>query len=82
MLEAYWGQKIAGDVTALLRDYLLNRTDVRKITAHVITENKASGRVLEKQGFQKKWTGLREDWGWDRPVTVDKYIYKQPKETT
>lgn len=76
-----WGRGIATRVTALLVGYLFGRTDVRKITAHVMTENAASGRVLEKNGFQKKWTGLREDWGRGGPVTINKYILKKTAET-
>ncbi len=77
--RAYWGQGIASAAVALLRDYLTGRTDVRKITAHVMVENEASAKVLERNGFELKWTGLREDWGKGVPVTINKFRYKKEK---
>ena len=76
----YWGRGIAGETTALLTRYLLERTDVRKITAHVMAENAASARVLEKNGYVLRWTGLREDWGRGAPVLVNKFMYKLSPE--
>ena len=76
----YWGQGIAGEATALLTRYLLEQTDVRKITAHVMAENGASARVLEKNGYVLRWTGLREDWGRGEPVLINKYMYKLSPE--
>ena len=80
LLPSAWGRGIATKTTALLKNYLLERTDVRKITAHVMAENAASARVLEKNGFQLKWSGLREDWGRSVPVLVNKFIYKIEKQ--
>ena len=76
----YWGQSIASETTALLVKYLIEQTDVRKITAHVMAENAASARVLEKNGFVLRWTGLREDWGRGSPVLINKYMYKLSPE--
>ncbi len=46
-----------------------------------MAENVASARVLEKNGFILRWSGLREDWGKDEPVLVNKYMYKiSPEE--
>lgn len=75
-----WGQGIASETTALLKQYLLEQTDVRKITAHVMAENGASARVLEKNGFILRWTGLREDWGMAAPVLINKFMYKLSPE--
>ena len=72
----YWGRGIATAVTALLTDYLLERTDIRKITAHVMIENAASGKVLLKNGYIPKWRNLSEDWGRGENVLVDKYSRK------
>ena len=63
-----------------MKRYLLEQTDVRKITAHVMAENAASARVLEKNGFLLRWTGLREDWGKEAPVLVNKYMFKLTPE--
>ena len=76
----YWGRGIASETAALLTRYLLERTDVRKITAHVMAENAASARVLEKNGYLLRWTGLREDWGRGAPVPVNKYMVKLTPE--
>lgn len=76
----YWGRGAATEVTAILKRYLLEKTDVRKITAHVMIENRASGRVLEKNGFIPKWRNLTEDWGMEQPVVVDKYRFKMSPE--
>ena len=76
----YWGKGLASEATALLADYLIGQTDVRKITAHVMAENAASARVLEKNGFVLRWTGLREDWGRGSPVLVNKYMLKLTPE--
>ena len=78
--KIYWGNGIASETTALLVKYLIGQTDVRKITAHVMAENAASARVLEKNGFVLRWTGLREDWGRGAPVLVNKYMYKLSPE--
>lgn len=78
--EQYWHLGYGTETCKLLRDYLLYRTDVRKITAHVICDNSASTNVLSKCGFEKKWVNLSEDWGFETNVIVDKYRYKISKE--
>ena len=74
--KEYWGRGYATEITALLTKYLLERTDVRKITAHVMVENAASGKVLAKNGYIPKWRNLTEDWGLGEDVIVDKYSLK------
>ena len=80
LLPAAWGRGLATETTALLTRYLLEQTDVRKITAHVMAENGASARVLQKNGFLLRWTGLREDWGRGEPVLVNKFMLKLTPE--
>lgn len=80
LIPSVCGRGIATETAALLKRYLTERTDVRKITAHVMENNIASARVLEKNGFQLKWSGLREDWGLNAPVKINKYIYKIEKQ--
>ncbi len=80
LLPDYWGRGFASEITAALTEYLLKETDVRKITAHVMEENPASAKVLLKNGYEKKWTGLREDWGFDTPVLINKFRYKMSRE--
>ena len=72
--DEYWGKGIATRVARLLRDYLIDEIGLRTITAHVMRENKASGRVLIKNGFYNKYPDTMEDWGFEEPVLVDKYV--------
>ena len=45
-----------------------------------MADHLASGRVLEKNGFVLRWTGLREDWGRSALVLVNKYMLKLTPE--
>ena len=80
LIQRFWGKGIATDATTLLTKYLLEQTDVRKITAHVMTGNAASAHTLEKLGFILRWSGLKEDWGFNEPVHVNKYMLKLSPE--
>ena len=80
LAPSFWGQGLASETAALLKRYLLEQTDVRTITAHVMAENAASARVLEKNGFTLRWSGLREDWGFGEPVLINKYMFKLSPE--
>lgn len=73
----WWGQGIATEVTGLLKGYLRNQCGMRTITAHVLPENIGSARVLEKNGFRRLFTNIPEDWGWSKPLLVDKWVYKR-----
>lgn len=75
LLERAWGQGIASETVGLLKDWLLSE-GVRTITAHVMVEN-YSGRTAEKNGFVKLYPNCWEDWGFDEPVLVDKWVYKR-----
>ncbi len=75
--EAFWGQGIATEVVILLKAYLLETAGINTITAHVMTDNDSSGRVLEKNGFIRNCSSLLEDWGRTEKVTVNKYIFKK-----
>ena len=74
--EVYQGKGIATAVTALLTDYLTNVLGLKTITAHVLSDNKASARVLSKNGFVNKYPGLYEDWGFEELMLTDKYAFK------
>lgn len=75
LLKRAWGQGIATETVGLLKDWLLSE-GVRTITAHVMVEN-YSGRTAEKNGFVKLYPNCLEDWGFDEPVLVDKWVYKK-----
>ncbi|MCR5689516.1 MAG: hypothetical protein K6G71_04625 [Clostridiales bacterium] len=44
------------------------------ITASTMIENKASARVLQKNGFQLTASGVPEDWGYEQPTVADKWF--------
>ncbi len=74
--EAYQGMGIATAVTALLKEYLTDGLGLKTITAHVLSDNKASARVLSKNSFVNKYPGLYEDWGFEELMLTDKYACK------
>lgn len=73
-LERQWGKGIAAETVSLMIGYLYEKTDIEIITASTMIENRASAHVLEKNGFSKVVSGAEEDWGYDHPVIVDKWI--------
>ena len=73
-LEECWGRGIASETVGLLVDYLLHETDIEIITASTMVENRASARVLIKNGFTLVNSNVGEDWGYDRPTMADKWI--------
>ena len=72
-----WGQGIATETIALLKEYLLTRTDVRTITAHIMRENAASAGAALRNGFLNKYPGLYGDWGFPELCLTDKYVFKK-----
>ena len=72
--EKYWGKGIATEVLRLMVKYLYEETDIEIITASVMVENKASSAAAMKNGFDLVIHGADEDWGYDEPVKVDKFI--------
>jgi ribosomal-protein-alanine N-acetyltransferase len=70
----YWGRGIATESVHAIIAYLRNNTQIELITAHVIPENQASGKVLSKNGFQYLLTKT-EDWGLGQPTVADVYTY-------
>ena len=68
----YWGRGIGTDCIRALIDYIQNHTQVKRVTAHVIPDNKASSRMLLKNGFQYLLTKT-EDWGHDMPTVAEVY---------
>jgi len=75
LLEREWGQGIASEVTALMKDYLVNVVGCKVITGHVMIENGASAHMVEKSGFHNCGRELWEDWGFG-PVEVNRYVYE------
>ena len=74
LLERFWGKGIATEALGLMVSYLYGQTDMEIITASTMVENKASAKVLIKNGFDLVVSAADEDWGYDRPTAADKWI--------
>ena len=74
LLPRCWGQGIASDALGMMIDYLNQETDIEIITASTMVENRASARVLEKNGFELVVHASNEDWGYEEPTPSDKWI--------
>lgn len=74
LLEEYWGQGIATETVSLLIGYLYKETDTEIITASTMVDNKASARVLTKNGFLMSVAAADEDWGYGTPTKADKWF--------
>ena len=73
-LRKYWGQGVGSEVLRLMIKYLYEETDTEIITASVMSENTGSNRMVEKNGFTLVVHNAEEDWGFDEPAIVDKWI--------
>ncbi len=71
--EEFWGKGLATEIVELLVQYLFFNTDIEMITASHITDNPASGKVLEKNRFERVSVAVEEDWGFEHKVIVDKW---------
>ena len=74
LLRRKWGQGIATEALALLIGCLYGSTDTEIVTASTMIENRASARVLEKNGFSLVSHAVGEDWGYPAPTLADKWI--------
>jgi ribosomal-protein-alanine N-acetyltransferase len=78
LMGKYWGKGIATETLGLMVDYLYHEKDIEIITASTMIENHASARVLEKNGFELVAHAVPEDWGYESPTIVDKWVRKTP----
>ena len=74
LMESCWGQGIASEAVAMMVDYCYSQTDIEIITASTMIENRASARVLEKNGFIMTAAAVPEDWGYSEPTIADKWF--------
>ena len=74
LMEQYWGRGIASETVALMTGYLFHEAGIKIITASTMIENKASARVLMKNGFSLVHISIDEDWGYDEPTATDKWF--------
>ncbi len=69
-----WNKGLAEQAMKLALSYLWEKTDIRRVTAHAMTDNIYSCRALEKCGFRMRKMNFYEDWGHEKLVCVNKYI--------
>ncbi len=72
--DRYWGRGIATQAVAGMVSYLYTETDIEIITASTMIENRASARVLEKNGFLMTARAVPEDWGYPESTAADKWF--------
>ncbi len=72
--ERCWGRGIGTEVAGIMLQYLKENTDIDIITASTMVENIGPGKILEKLGFSLVAHAVEEDWGFDEPVIVNKWM--------
>ena len=72
--ERCWGRGTGTETIALMLRYLRENTDIDIITASTMVENIGPGKVLLKNGFSLVAHAAREDWGFEQPAVVNKWI--------
>ena len=73
-LERSWGKGVASEAVEALIRYLAEETDVKVVTATTMVENEKITHVVEKNRFLLVESGVGEDWGYDQPTLVNKWI--------
>ena len=71
--EEFWGQKIASEAVKQMVDYTFYYFDIVRLYAEVFENNKASMRVLEKNGFYLE--GVRRKAVLKNGVLMDDFIW-------
>lgn len=56
LAEPFWGQGIGSQAVGLLCEYVFQNTDIVRLYADPFAYNKASFRILQKNGFQYEGT--------------------------
>ena len=74
LLQEEWGKGIATRALGMMVHELLENREIEIITASTMVENRASARVLVKNGFTLVNQGVDEDWGYAEPTPADKWI--------
>ena len=54
--QDYWGRGLMTEALQTVMDFLFQKVDCNRITAHFATDNPASGRVMEKAGMKYEGT--------------------------
>ena len=74
LMEKCWGRGVSSEALKMMVDYLFEKTDIEIITASSMVVNKAAATVLSKNGFTLVAHAVGEDWGYEEPTIVDKWI--------
>ncbi|MBQ7991222.1 MAG: GNAT family N-acetyltransferase [Oscillospiraceae bacterium] len=74
LCEREWGKGIASEAVRLMTEHIFGNTDIEIITASTMIENRASERVLTKNGFIMTASGVGEDWGYPGPTIANKWF--------
>jgi 8-oxo-dGTP diphosphatase len=69
--KPYWGQGYASEALAAALDYAFASFDIDRVRASVVPENRASIRVMEKNGFRYDGIGLVPAPARGGPVAVE-----------
>ncbi|MBR3003759.1 MAG: GNAT family N-acetyltransferase [Lachnospiraceae bacterium] len=77
LAEEFWGMGLASQVLPMMIDYLFEQTDVETVTASILPDNGTSEHVALKHGLTKYEARVPEDWGYDEPMIVDKWIRRK-----
>ena len=78
LLERSWRRGIASEIVQLLTRYLIDEIGLQTIVCHVMADNIASSRMMEKNGYRTNGPSFHEDWARDEDVLVNEYIYQHP----
>ncbi|NOT93067.1 GNAT family N-acetyltransferase [Ferruginibacter sp.] len=71
--EEYWGQGITTEAVRLMTEYAFYYFDLLRLYAEVFENNKASMRVLEKNGYYLE--GVRRKAVFKNEILMDDYIW-------
>ncbi len=73
----YRNKKIATKAIKLLHDYFFTKTDIKRITVHIDVEDKISLKLFTNLGYEIRKCRVLEDWGKDKLISVNKYVYEK-----
>ena len=71
--EPYWGKGIATEAVKQLTEFIVTRLDIIRIEAHVFSSNKASMKVLQKNGFHLE--AISQKAAYKNNELLDDYIW-------
>ena len=78
LLPEYWGQGVMQECIPAIVAYLFSKTRLRRLEAHVESENESSKRVLLRNGFLLEGTFKESEWKNGRYITVEYYALLKP----